>query len=277
MNTPPDLAADIRRAVEQALAEDIGSGDLTAALIPETATAEARVLCLEQAVLCGCDWFNQTFAHLSDAININWQKQDGDRINANEVVCRLNGPARALLSGERTALNFLQLLSATATATRHTLEKMRPGKAKLLDTRKTIPGLRTAQKYAVRCGGGDNHRIGLYDAILIKDNHIKAAGGIDKAVSQAKADGVKVEVEVESLQELAEALQAGADIILLDNFSLQDIKTAVTQGAGRAALEVSGNADAQSLPELAATGVDYISIGALTKNIRAIDFSMLID
>ena len=272
-----DLNADIERAAAQALAEDVGAGDLTAELIPPTATARARVICREAAVLCGRDWFDAVFAALSNKIKIDWHKADGAEVRPDEVVCELQGPARALLSGERAALNFLQLLSGTATATRQTLQKMGGGKAKLLDTRKTVPGLRLAQKYAVRCGGGGNHRLGLYDGVLIKENHIKAAGGIANAVARARELGikVKVEVEVKSLPELEQALQAGADMIMLDNFRIEDIKTAARQNAGRACLEASGNADQGDLAALAATGVDCISIGALTKHARAVDFSML--
>ena len=285
----PDPAAGIERIVELALAEDVGAGDLTAELIPAAATATATVICREAAVLCGRDWFDATFARLSAAVEIDWRKQDSAELRAGEVVCDLRGPTRALLTGERAALNFLQLLSSTATATRRALEAIGGGKggkakgkakaaATLLDTRKTIPGLRQAQKYAVRCGGAENHRMGLYDGILIKENHIKAAAGIENAVRQARTLAPrKIEVEVKSLQELAQALRAGADIVMLDNFPPEDITEAIQQTAGRAPLEVSGNIDRQDLATLAATGIDYISLGALTKNIKAVDFSMLIE
>ncbi len=273
----PELVRDIRAGVTQALTEDVGDGDLTAALVPADSTSKARVICREAAVLCGCDWLTETFAQLSAEVAINWQYHDSEQLAAGSTICTLGGPTRALLTGERTALNFLQLLSGTATVTRQTLEKMPRGQARLLDTRKTLPGLRQAQKYAVRCGGGDNHRLGLYDAVLIKENHIKAAGSVSEIVTQAKQTAAQVEVEVRTLDELTEAVVAGADIVLLDNFDLAEIKTAVTQTAGRAFLEVSGNADEGDLAELAATGIDYISIGALTKHVRAIDFSLLFE
>ncbi len=274
MPSDKDLPADIDTTVRRALNEDIGSGDLTAELIPAAARSEAEVICREQAVLCGSAWFDQVFRQVDDRVKVSWLLQDGDAISANQTVCQLQGPTRAILSGERSALNFLQLLSATATLTRRYVDKLGHSKTRLLDTRKTIPGLRTAQKYAVSCGGGMNHRMGLYDAILIKENHILAAGGIAAAVTQAKRSQHAVEVEVENIGELEEAIAASADSILLDNFDLAGMREAVAINAGRAKLEVSGGVEMDQLSAIAATGVDYISVGALTKNIKAVDFSM---
>ncbi|MEO3877175.1 carboxylating nicotinate-nucleotide diphosphorylase [Rheinheimera fenheensis] len=272
---------ELQRAVAAALAEDLGflsleQGDITASLIPATQQASATIITREDCVVCGTAFADEVFRQLGDKVKINWQVKDGDKVSANTVLCKLNGPARLLLTGERTALNFLQLLSATATTTAHYVAFLAGSNTRLLDTRKTIPGLRFAQKYAVTVGGGKNHRIGLYDAFLIKENHIAAAGSIANAVATARQNfpGKPVEVETENLDELKQALDAGADIIMLDNFSLADIKQAVTMNAGKAKLEVSGNITSERLTELAATGVDYISSGALTKHVQAIDLSM---
>lgn len=263
--------------VRATLDEDVGSGDITAALIPEEQTASASVICREKAVLCGQAWFNAVFAELDDRININWQARDGDTIEQEQVLCTLSGPARPLLTGERSALNFLQTLSATATVARRYADTVADLPVRLLDTRKTIPGLRHAQKYAIRTGGCHNHRSGLYDAILIKENHIAATGSIGNAVSQARKlhANVMVEVEVENENQLQQALDAGADRLLLDNFDTAALAAAVRTAAGRAELEASGNISLENLRETALTGVDFISIGALTKNIQAVDLSML--
>lgn len=275
------LFLEIRRGVSAALAEDLGDlplqqGDITASLIPETQMATAHVITREDCVLCGTAWVNEVFAQLSDQVVIQWYFKDGDTVSANSRLCEISGPARILLTGERTALNFMQSLSGTATTTARYVALLSGSKTRLLDTRKTLPGMRLAQKYAVLCGGGKNHRIGLYDAFLIKENHIAAAGGISAAVTTARSNfpGKPVEVEVEDLIELEQALAAAADIIMLDNFPLADIHQAVLMNQGRAKLEVSGNVTADSLKALAATGVDYISSGALTKNLQAIDLSM---
>jgi nicotinate-nucleotide pyrophosphorylase (carboxylating) len=270
---PPDIASTVRRA----LSEDVGPGDLTAELLPTESRSSARVLCREQAVLCGGAWFDEVFRQLDDGVEIHWQSRDGDDIGADAVVCRLRGSTRALLTGERTALNFLQLLSGTATATRRCARLLGSSGATLLDTRKTIPGLRTAQKYAVACGGGTNHRMGLYDAILIKENHIRAAGGVAAAVAAATLRGRPVQVEVTDTGELEQALAAGATHILLDNFDLETLRDAVRRTAGRARLEASGGVTPESLKAIADTGVDCISMGSLTKHVRAVDFSMQFD
>lgn len=261
--------------VSAALAEDVGSSDLTAALIPADKYEQARVICRENAILCGRAWFDEVFRQIDPAVEVTWLLEDGAAIEPDATVCRLQGPARSLLTGERTALNFLQLLSGTASETHRHVEAVRSSPARILDTRKTLPGLRQAQKYAVRCGGGHNHRMGLYDAILIKENHIAAAGSIAAAVIKARASGVPVEVEVENLDELEQAIAAGADRVLLDNFDLDGLRAAVERNKGRAALEASGGVDLAGISAIAATGVDYISIGALTKHVRAIDYSML--
>jgi nicotinate-nucleotide pyrophosphorylase (carboxylating) len=272
---------ELTRAVATALAEDLGflaleQGDITASLIPATQQASATIITRDDCVVCGTAFADEVFHQLGGEVTLNWQVKDGDKVSANTVLCTLIGPARLLLTGERTALNFLQLLSATATTTAHYVSFLAGSNTRLLDTRKTIPGLRFAQKYAVTVGGGKNHRIGLYDAFLIKENHIAAAGSIANAVATARQNfpGKPVEVETENLAELKQALDAGADIIMLDNFSLADIKQAVTMNAGNAKLEVSGNITSERLTELAATGVDYISSGALTKHVQAIDLSM---
>lgn len=268
---------EIRDEVCRALSEDVGSGDLTAALIPAAAHSEARVITREAAVICGTGWFEMVFAVLDSRVVIEWQVADGDHVDANRCLCLLRGPSRSLLSGERCALNFLQTLSGTATVTAHYVRAVEGSGVRILDTRKTIPGLRRAQKYAVSCGGGKNHRIGLYDGVLIKENHIAAAGSIGAAVSQARAHAPKdipIEVEVETLHQVHEALAAGADILLLDNMSLDEMREAVTIVNGHARLEASGGVTLENIGEIADTGVDYISIGAITKHLRAIDLSM---
>ncbi|MFT5132641.1 MAG: nicotinate-nucleotide pyrophosphorylase (carboxylating) [Gammaproteobacteria bacterium] len=274
MQLPTVLPADISSTVRRALSEDIGKGDLTGMLISADASAVAEVICREKAVLCGTAWFDEVFKQLNKRARVTWTANDGDAIAAEQRVCEIVGPTRILLSGERTALNFLQLLSGTATVTRKFVEQLGESKTRLLDTRKTIPGLRSAQKYAVACGGGKNHRMGLYDAILIKENHILAAGSIKLAVTQAKESGHAVEVEVEDLDELKQAIASGADSVLLDNFDLQAMSEAVEINAGRCKLEVSGGVEFDTLKAIAATGVDYISVGALTKHLQAVDFSM---
>lgn len=269
------IAADVARA----LAEDLGSGDITAALIPEEATATATVICREAAVICGIAWFDAVFAQLDSAVQIEWDVQDGDRVPPEHRVCRLRGSARALVSGERTALNFLQLLCGTASTARAYADAVAGTKTRVLDTRKTLPGLRAAQKFAVRCGGCVNHRLGLYDAILIKENHIAAAGSLSAAVRAIRQHqpSKAIEVEVENLGQLGEALDVGVDHLLLDNFSLSALTTAVARTAGRARLEASGNVEIADLPAIASTGVDFISVGALTKHVHAIDLSMRFD
>jgi len=259
------------------LDEDIGSGDITAAMIPETMSAQAQVITRETMVVCGQAWFNAIFTSLDTNVKIIWEVADGDRVNAGTLLCTLVGNARALLTGERTALNLLQTLSATATIARQYADAVAGTGCKVLDTRKTLPGLRKAQKYAVVCGGCHNHRMGLYDGVLIKENHIIAAGSITKAVRLARLhSAAQVEIEVESLQELAEALAAKPERIMLDNFTLIDLQTAVALTARTVALEASGNINLANIRLIAETGVDYISIGALTKNIQAIDLSMRI-
>lgn len=264
--------------IDRFLEEDVGSGDLTASIVPENARATARVITREPVVLCGQAWFAAVFARLDASVQIEWRVAEGMRVEADTELCTMRGAARALLTGERTALNLLQTLSGTATLARRYAKAVEGTQAKVLDTRKTLPGLRKAQKYAVRCGGCHNHRMGLYDGILIKENHILACGSIEKAVYAAKALGanVPIEVEVEDLDELQQALEAGAERILLDNFTLAMMREAVTAAAGRAKLEVSGNVTLDTIRPIAETGVDYISVGALTKNVRAIDLSMRI-
>lgn len=273
------LRVEIQRNIAASLAEDIGTGDLTALILPEAALATASVVTRESMVLCGQAWFAAVFAHIEPAIRLQWLAEEGAEVAADTVLCRLTGPARGLMTGERTALNLLQTLSATATLARRYARAVAGTRTRVLDTRKTLPGLRLAQKYAVRCGGCHNHRIGLYDGILIKENHIFATGSITRAVRAAQAlqAGVMIEVEVENLAELQEALEAGAGRILLDNFSLPTLREAVTLAGGRAELEVSGNVSLDSLPAIAATGVDYVSVGALTKHVRAVDLSMRVD
>lgn len=270
------LPSDLQAIVATAIAEDVGAGDLTAALIPEQTQAEAAVISREPAVLCGAAWFEEVFRQLDPDTGVDWQAADGELVERDRLLCTLRGPARSLLTGERTALNFLQILSATATEARRYADAVAGTRAVILDTRKTLPGLRSAQKYAVRCGGGKNHRLGLFDAVLIKENHILAAGSIRQAVNAARRlyPGVTVEAEVENLTELEEALRAGPEVILLDNFDLEDMSKAVILAAGRAKLEVSGNVELHTVRAIAETGVDYISVGALTKNVRAVDLSM---
>ncbi len=267
---------DIPRAVAFALEEDIRTGDITASLIPPSQSAHARVITRDNAVICGVEWVNEVFRQIDPDVTVTWHVQDGERVAPNQVLFELDGKARSLLSGERCALNFLQTLSGTATVCRQYADIVAGTSVKLLDTRKTIPGLRTAQKYAVTCGGCFNHRIGLYDAFLIKENHIAACGGIAAAVSTARniAPGKPVEVEVENFEELEQALTAGADIIMLDDFDLEGMRKAVAFTAGRAKLEASGGVRESTLLAIAQTGVNYISIGGLTKDCRAIDLSM---
>jgi nicotinate-nucleotide pyrophosphorylase (carboxylating) len=277
--TEPD-PTDVRQTVATALLEDVGSGDLTAQLIPADRVARASVITREDAVLCGTAWFDEVFRQIDARIRVTWSVRDGERVRANQQLCTLEGPARSLLTGERTALNFLQSLSATATVTRTYVDAVAGTECRILDTRKTIPGLRIAQKYAVRCGGGTNHRIGLFDAILVKENHIAAAGSIAAAVNAARRIAAKVllEVEVENLAQLREALDARVDRILLDNFSLADMRTAVqatrAHANARTELEASGNMSLETLRAVAETGVDFISVGGLTKHVRAVDLSM---
>ena len=267
---------DILPLVRVALAEDVGSGDLTADLIPAAATGNARVVAREPAVLCGREWFEAVFNELDPGIVCEWQCADGDPLVAQQTLCELQGNYRAMLTGERAALNLLQTLSGTATAARQYADAVAGTGTRVLDTRKTLPGLRLAQKYAVRCGGAHNHRVGLYDAILIKENHIHASGSISAAVAAAHQlhAGMPVQVEVENLDELAQALTAAADAILLDNFSVTDLRTAVELTASRARLEASGGVTLDNIRSLAETGVDCISVGALTKDVRAVDLSM---
>lgn len=270
------LAEDIRTSAARLLAEDVGPGDITAQLIPERQWATAQVISREAAVLCGVAWVDELFRRLDARVKLTWHAADGDALAADSVFLELEGPARSLLTGERAALNLLQTLSGTATRARYYTERVADTGVRLLDTRKTLPGLRLAQKYAVTCGGGYNHRIGLYDAFLIKENHIAACGGIAAAVKEARkiARDLPVEVEVETLDELAQALEAQADVVMLDNFSLDDLREAVRLTDQRATLEASGNVNETTLEEIAATGVDCISIGALTKDVRAVDLSM---
>jgi nicotinate-nucleotide pyrophosphorylase (carboxylating) len=278
-NPPIPVPHDLPAQVDRALAEDIGTGDVTAALIPRERTGRAAVVTRESAVVCGIPYVNETFARVDPAVRVDWQVAEGDQVAANQLLFTVQGPARGLLTGERTALNFLQLLSATATAA-HAYAALIEGTAcQVLDTRKTLPGLRTAQKYAVRVGGGHNHRIGLFDMILIKENHIMAAGSIARAVAGARASGarVRVEVEVENLDELRQAIAAGADIAMLDEFSLEEMREAVAinRGAARPVkLEASGGVTKQTIRDIALTGVDYISVGSITKHVQAVDLSM---
>ena len=278
------VKASIGPGVAAALAEDVGAGDLTASLVDEDAVVGAQIVARESLILCGEAWVNEVFRQLDENIIIDWYIGDGGRAEANDIICKLVGPARALLTGERTALNFLQTLSSTATTTAAYVAAIEGTGAKVLDTRKTIPGLRLAQKYAVTCGGGKNHRVGLFDAILIKENHIKSAGSITAALQRAggagdAGDEILIEVEVENHAELLEALDAGATRILLDNFTLDELREAVSTNAGYgivgAELEASGNISLATIRAVAETGVDYISTGAITKNVQAADLSML--
>jgi nicotinate-nucleotide pyrophosphorylase (carboxylating) len=277
--TPVPVPSDLPQQVERALEEDIGTGDLTAALIPREARARASVITREEAIVCGIPYVEAVFRRLDERVRIEWQTHEGARAPADAALFHLHGPARALLTGERTALNFLQLLSGTATAAHAYAERIDGTGCRLLDTRKTLPGLRTAQKYAVRVGGGRNHRIGLFDGILIKENHIMAAGSIAQAVAAARASGagVPVEVEVESLEELRQAIEAGADIAMLDDFSLAEMAAGVDanrRAARPLKLEASGGVSLDTIRQIAETGVDFISVGNITKHVRAIDLSM---
>lgn len=276
MHRIPHLQYDIIENVRSALAEDIGTGDITARLIPAHQQGTAHIITREPAVICGRPWVDEVMRQVDPHINIQWLAREGDKVEANTRLFTLKGAARSLLTAERAALNFLQCLSGTATTCRHYADLVSNTGVRLLDTRKTLPGLRTAQKYAVTVGGCHNHRIGLYDAFLIKENHIAACGGITTAVQQARqqAPGKPVEVEVETLGELEEALQAQADVIMLDDFTLADMAAAVKKTAGKALLEASGGVNESNLRALAETGVDFISIGALTKHCQAIDLSM---
>ncbi|MET0226662.1 MAG: carboxylating nicotinate-nucleotide diphosphorylase [Dokdonella sp.] len=273
--TRESVERDVRRALE----EDVGSGDVTADLLPAAAHARARVITREAAVLCGTAWFDECFHQLDARTRVEWHAKDGDRVVAGAVLCHLSGAARALVTGERTALNFLQTLSGTASATATYVDAARGTRTTVLDTRKTLPGLRAAQKYAVRVGGGKNHRIGLFDAVLIKENHIAAAGSIGAAIQRARAlhPDLLVETEVENFAELREALAAGADRIMLDEFELHELAQAVAEVGGRVPLEVSGSVALERVRAIAETGVDYVSIGALTKHVRAVDLSMRIE
>jgi nicotinate-nucleotide pyrophosphorylase (carboxylating) len=270
------LTAEVEANVRRALLEDVGSGDITAQLIPAERLAKATVISRDAAVIAGTAWVDAVFRQLDPRVAVHWQVVDGDRVQPNQALFHLEGPARSLLTGERSALNFLQMLSGVATKARHYADVVAETQVKLLDTRKTLPGLRFAQKYAVTCGGCHNHRIGLFDAFLIKENHIAACGGIAEAITAAHkiAPGKPVEIEVESLDELREALDAGADIVMLDELSLDDMREAVRLNAGRAKLEASGGINDDTLLVIAETGVDYISIGALTKDVKAVDLSM---
>ncbi|MCA5920555.1 carboxylating nicotinate-nucleotide diphosphorylase [Pectobacterium brasiliense] len=275
------IAQDIPASVQLALREDLGgivdaNQDITALLLPDNETVSARIITREAGIFCGTRWLEEVFSQLGNTTTIVWHVADGDAITPNQTLCDITGPAKQLLTGERTALNFLQTLSGVATEVSRYVAVLQGTSTRLLDTRKTLPGLRTALKYAVSCGGGDNHRLGLSDAFLIKENHIIAAGSIKNAVEKAQSlrSDVPVEVEVESLDELQQALEAGADIIMLDNFSLDNIREAVNTTQGRALLEISGNVTLDTLRGYAETGVDYISVGALTKHVQALDLSM---
>jgi len=273
----PDAPVDMDE-IARFIHEDLGNIDLTALIVPATTQAEASVITRVNMVLCGCAWFEAVFALIDPSVQINWLVGEGEQVAANIRICNLAGPARSLLTGERTALNLLQTLSATATVSRSYAQETEGTGLVVLDTRKTIPGLRKAQKYAVRCGGCTNHRFGLYDGILIKENHITSAGSIALAVRKAQEldANVHIEIEVETLDELAQALAAGANRIMLDNFDLDMMRNAVALNAGRAKLEVSGNVSLEKIKSIANTGVDYVSVGALTKHIKAIDLSMRI-
>lgn len=272
----PDNTASICESVRIALAEDIGQGDVTAQLCAAKSVT-AKVICRETATLCGQAWFNETFTQLDPTISVIWKRKDGDTMHPNQEVCIITGNTPTILSGERTALNFLQTLSGTATTTKKLLHRLKGTSTKLLDTRKTIPGLRVAQKYAVLCAGGTNHRMGLYDAYLIKENHISACGSIRNAIKNAKSQhpDLPIEIEVETIEQLEQAITHEANIALLDNFSLANVEQAVTLADNKIKLEVSGNIDMQNVNQYAMLGIDYISVGALTKHIQAIDFSML--
>ncbi|MGD8576008.1 MAG: carboxylating nicotinate-nucleotide diphosphorylase [Thiohalophilus sp.] len=268
----------IRQQVKLALEEDVGSGDVTAALLPEDENANARLISRQTAVIAGRLWFDEVFRQLDDRITIDWHVNEGEQVAADQALCDLHGPVRALLTGERAALNFLQTLSGTATTVRKYVERIKGTGAQVLDTRKTLPGMRLAQKYAVSCGGGTNHRIGLYDMVLIKENHIAAAGSISEAVRIARrlSPTLNIEVEVENLEQLDQALAAGIERVLLDNMSIVQLKQAVSLNSNRASLEASGGVTLDNIRDIAETGVDYISVGALTKDVRAVDLSLRI-
>lgn len=276
--TLTELKPTIEENVRTALNEDVGNGDITAELIPASDRAQARVISRQEAVVCGRAWVDEVFRQVDPEVQVEWLVEDGDKVERDQVLFRLQGSARSLLTGERAALNFLQTLSGTATLSHEYAQRVAGTPVRLLDTRKTIPGLRLAQKYAVSCGGCFNHRIGLYDAFLIKENHIMACGGIEKAIETARRNhpGKPVEIEVETEEQLERALVAGADIVMLDNFSPERMIAAVKQTNGRAKLEASGNITDETLLDYANTGVDYISIGALTKHCQAVDLSMRI-
>jgi nicotinate-nucleotide pyrophosphorylase (carboxylating) len=276
------LPADLSEQVARALREDIGPGDVSAALIPAPTQARASLLCRDAAVVCGIAWFDETFRQLDSLVQVRWHVAEGHAVAANTRLCELSGPARSILTGERTALNFLQLLSGTATRTQHFVQAVAGTGCRILDTRKTVPGMRLAQKYAVRCGGGQNHRLGLYDRVLIKENHIAAAGSIAAAVTTARrqAPALQVEVEVETIAQLNEALDAQADIIMLDNFEVAAMREAVAisqKNAHRALIECSGGVEFDHLRQIALTGVDFISIGSLTKHVTAVDLSLRLE
>ncbi len=273
------LPNNIADQVKQALKEDIGSGDVTADLIPKENFSTATVVCRDDAILVGVAWINEVFHQIDDSVEINWNFKDGDMVSANDVICTVSGNSRSILMGERTALNFTQTLSATATQTKRYVKLIEHTNTKVLDTRKTIPNMRDAQKYAVLCGGGLNHRIGLYDMILIKENHIMAAGSITAAVAQAKQlhPIIRVEVETETLEEFREASKAGADVIMLDDFDLKTLRAAVVENDGKIDLEASGGINLDTILSIAETGVDFISIGQITKDVIAVDLSMRFD
>jgi nicotinate-nucleotide pyrophosphorylase (carboxylating) len=273
------MQRELRECVARALAEDVGTGDLTALLVSPDVWAKASIISREPAVLCGSPWVDEVFAQLGGKVSVRWLVEEGGQLLPDQPFCELQGEARSLLTGERTALNFLQMMSAVATESRKYVQAIEGTGAQLLDTRKTLPGLRHVQKYATRCGGCRNHRMGLYDAILIKENHIASAGSIAQAVAQARTNspGIRIEVEVETLEQLAEAMEARVESALLDNFSFEQMREAVKMNGGVLKLEASGNVTLETLREIALTGVDYISVGALTKNVRAIDLSMRIE
>lgn len=274
----------IKRLVKNALREDIGSGDITARLMPRDSLIDGKIINREQGVICGIEWVNQVFKHVGrrhkTSIDVQWHIQDGDSVNANTTLCRFSGLAHPILSGERTALNIMQTLSGTATVTREYANAIAHTKARLLDTRKTLPMLREAQKYAVLCGGGINHRMGLYDGIIIKENHLRSGKSLERIVADAivsMPEGTLVELEVETIEELERGLHAGAKRIMLDNFALEDMRLAVELTGDQAVLEASGNVNINTIASIAETGVDYISSGAITKHVRALDLSMLFD
>ncbi|MGH8631990.1 MAG: carboxylating nicotinate-nucleotide diphosphorylase [Burkholderiales bacterium] len=271
-----DLASEVKNNVAAALAEDLGSGDATAALVPAGNQGHATVITREHAVLCGCAWVEEVFRQVDPAIQVRWHARDGAQLHASDTICEVRGPARSLLTAERSALNFLQLLSGVATRTRRYVDAVSGTQAKILDTRKTLPGLRRALKYAVKTGGGSNHRMGLYDGVLIKENHVGAAGGIPQVMAAAAtvAGTLPVQIEVESLADLKLAIEHGATLVLLDNFDLDELREAVRAAGGRAELEASGGITLENVRAVADTGVDRISVGALTKDVKAIDLSM---